>query len=351
MRRGGGVTPDGSGEGSLRSAWLRGGGWFVLATAVLVPGAAVVDLTGWPVSLPPTLRSNLVLALGLSCLTIWWAVTVLSVRGRRMAIVAWLGLSAATAGLVGAGALVLGTLGRLPPGLFVWALSALALEAPLWALVLLVWPGSGRRRAGGTLALPVDLTTVVLAGAFLFWDFLYRPVGGMPTMVTARVAWAGWALVLVSLAVAALRGAREGGGAFRFLYASILCSLAGSYLITVVPAWPPRLMLAAAVGALLLRLGAAEALRLDARPRDAAAKVGADAAPDPDLAATRGVPPGRGVTWFGAATGALLVLHQLAAPLEVDGGGLWPAVLSLGSLVLGGLALRKWGPHPGSAPP
>lgn len=267
-----------------RAAW--GFGLFVVAVTVAA-------LSGLPDAMALGLRTNLALALGLLGLSVWWGVSVYSTRGTPGRASAWFGLAGALVGAAAASGLVLGAFRWIPPSLGYRALGLFALETPLWAMALLAWPAP-RRPTGARRGLAaLDALTLLLVGGLLFWDFLIRPSGEIPPTGLGRLALLSWALVLVSLGAAALRGSRpEHRTAFHLLSLSLGATVAGNYLVAMIPELPARLLVVSGLITLLLRIGAAETLL------------------SPPASATTLLSPMRnGVPWFVAGSSALILLH------------------------------------------
>ena len=299
---------------------------------ILVPAGVVAGILDWPPELPRGSHTNFVLAVGLSGLSLWWGLAVRSTKGLAVRTSSWIGFIGASIGALTAVILALGVLmGVGPPFAALWVISLVALEVPAWALALVLWPSHGEQPPESRRLSILDVGILATSVMLLFWDFLYRPAGRMPTVIFEQTAWASWMLVLLFVHVAAFRGSTpEFARAFKLMLASLGATFAGSYLITTLPTWPPRIAVVAGAVALLLRLTAAEVLR---------SGIGTSSTRGKSVACRDWA-----VHWLGMGALSLLGLHQVLAP---PGGltPLLPGVIALGSLLLLRLVMRGLSPN------
>ena len=142
---------------------------------------------------------NLALAIGLTLLTGWWMRALLAPADPRTRPAAATGMLAAAIGGLGAWGLALGAMRAIPPALGYKALPLLSLEAPLWALALLLWPAAEPVPRGGP-ARGLRLASCAATLILLLWDMVLRPLGGLPPGTLTRGAALSWFLVLLALA-------------------------------------------------------------------------------------------------------------------------------------------------------
>jgi PAS domain S-box-containing protein len=267
------MTAEDSVVGILRHWWRRGG-WF--AAAVLI--AAALTAFGPLMGVRPTGPiSNLLLqipiAADLGILVCWLGALRASRSDPSIRLVGRTGAIAASVAMVGAGVLLLqriflisGVKGPVPV-LGILAVVLINLEAPMWVLAILVWPPRQRERETGWYV-ALDIAIMVLATSAVFWyaQVRIRPTGNQPAGAV-YTAVATWAIMLLGLSVAVLRGSIPRYDlAFRLLVGALVVAFFSNFALTVfgVTALPTRAVIDPPIllVAVVLRIGGAEAIRL-----------------------------------------------------------------------------------------
>ena len=251
-------------------AWWRRS---AVAVAVLVIAGTLAAAVGVPFPVREPARTILVLSVGQAAVAVWWVAAAFAARGSPARIAVRMGVAAAMLGALSNVGILLGMLGVISQRLAYVGIGIGSMELPIRAAMVLAWPGAGKRNqpAGVTV---IGVAVVALGAGTLFWDFLIRPVGGFPAPLLARLAVISWGIVLLALAVAAIRGSRrEYRPAFALAVASLWVVFAASYVTTILPQPVGAISTWGSASAIVLWLAAGEALRAAPakRPREEAA--------------------------------------------------------------------------------